>query len=325
MNSPVTEMIMHEICCVGSVKYTNDYDVITCRGRYANTNTIRKTAPSDIAEDLGVVFTNKLSVINKWGRTFSLSQPYQFVTKTTTDVHKKREYIHEAYIGQFVTNKLNDKIPNFAHVFGLNKDESVVVEYIPGMTLFEYINSPKFRFDEFKIILAQIALAVKMAHYKYGFVHNDLAPWNIILFQSFSCVTTEYEVGPNEKVSIRGKRIPVIIDFGKSTAVVDGVKHGIIESSKSSSIQDILTLILTSCKTILATRRSPEQFTETMRLFNFLSGNRYLPKPLQTSFEMKTFLKRHAKYEAMISDDKFELESKDAMDFVRYLGVSLNY
>jgi hypothetical protein len=325
MNNPIDEMLLGELDCINSKKYRNDYDVITCRGRYANTNTIRKTVPSDIAEDLGVVFTNKLSVINKWGRTFSLSEPYQFVTKTTTDIRKKWEYTHEAYIGQFVTNNLNDKIPNFAHVFGLNTSNSVVVEYIPGLTLFEYINSPKFRFDEFKIILAQVALAVKMAHYKYGFVHNDLAPWNIILFQSFSCVTTEYEVGPNEKVSIRGKRIPVIIDFGKSTAVVDGVRHGIVNPNESSGIQDILMLILTSCKTILATRRPPEQFTETMRLFNFLSGNRYLPKPLQTSFEMKAFLKRHAKYEAMISDDKFELESVDVMEFVRYLGVSLNY
>jgi hypothetical protein len=325
MNNPVDEMILHEMDCLASKKYRNDHDVITCRCTYANTNTIRKTIPSDIADDLGVVFTNKLSIINKWGRMFASSEPYQFVTKTTTDVNKRKEYIHEAYIGQFVTNKLNDKIPNFAHIFGLNKDESVVVEYIPGMTLFEYINSPKFRFDEFKIILAQVALAVKMAHYKYGFVHNDLTPWNIILFQSFGSVTTEYEVGPNEKVSIRGKRIPVIIDFGKSTAVVDGVRHGIIESHRLSSIQDVLTLILTSCKTILATRRSSDEFTETMRLMNFLSGNQYLPRPLKTAFEMKSFLKRHGKFEAMISDDKFELEEKDAIDFVRYLGVSVNY
>lgn len=325
MYSPVDEMILHENDCINSKKYRNDYDVLTYRGRYWNANTIRKTVPSDIATDMGVIFRNNLSTINKWNRTCNLSPEYQFITKSTNDINKKREYIHEAFIGQFVTNNLSDVIPNFAHVFGLNKCENVVVEYIPGMTLFEYINSSKFRFDEFKIILAQISLAVKMAHYKYGFVHNDLTPWNIILVQSLYCQTIEYEVGPNEKVTIKGKRIPVIIDFGKSTAVVDGVRHGIVNPTESSSIQDILTLILTSCKTILATRRPPEQFTETMRLFNFLSGNRYLPEPLKTAFHIKAFLKRHAKYDAMISDQKFELESLDAMVFVRYLGVTINY
>lgn len=322
MNNPIDEMIMFESSILDSKKYNNDYDVVTCRWTYKNTNSLTRLLPSDIATDEGVIFINKLSKIIKWCRT---SQPYEFVTKATTDIRKRVEYIHEAYIGEFVTNNMSKLIPNFAYVFGLNQEDSVVVEYVPGMTLFDYINSSKFRFDEFKIILAQVALAVKMAHYKYGFVHNDLTPWNIILFQSVACRTVEYEVGPSKKVTIRGKRIPVIIDFGKSTAVVDGVRRGIVNPTKSSSIQDILTLILTSCKTILATRRPPDQFTETLKLFNFLSGNGYLPQPLQNSFAIKSFLKRHAKYGDMISDEKFELESLDAMDFVKHLGVTINY
>jgi hypothetical protein len=164
-----------------------------------------------------------------------------------------------------------------------------------------------------------------MAHYKYGFVHNDLTPWNIILYPSFACRKVEYEVGKGKTETVLCKRIPVIIDFGKSKAIVDGVHHGIVNKNETSSIQDIVTLILTSCKTILSTRRTLDQFSETIHLFNFLSGNKYLPRPVKNSFEIKSFLRRHAKYGDMISDQKFELESLDALDFVRYLEKSLTY
>jgi hypothetical protein len=273
---------------------------------------------SDIAVDKGVIFSNKLSKITKWVR--NTKEP-GFVVKSTPDDRKMNEYVHEAYIGRHVTNLLAQDIPNFAHVFGLTKNDEVAVEFIEGVTLYEYINSEEFRFDKFKKILIQIALAIRMAHYLYGFIHYDLTPWNIILYKDpIGSLTINYETGPGKFTKISSETIPVIIDFGKSKAVVYEVNRGFVNPTSNSSIQDIVTLILTSCKTILATRRSPDQFTQTMHLFNFLAGNRYLPKPVKSSFEIKAFLKRHGKYEQLISDDKFELEKLNALDFVKYLG-----
>ena len=296
-------------------------DVAIVNGRHvlSNISDVTKPTVGDVATDNGVIFTSKLSTINKWLRN---DNTYSFVIKTSNDIRKTREHVHEAYIGTHVTNELSQHIPNFAYVFGLTDKESVVIEHIDGVTLHSYINSNAFNFDDFKIILTQVSLAVKMAYHRYMFVHNDLTPWNIILYKhSKGPMSVKYEVGPNKYINVTSSMIPVLIDFGKSTAVVQSVRHGIVNSRDTSTIQDILTLILTSCKTILATQRTPQQFSQTIHMFNFLAGNKYLTRPVKTSFEIKSFLQRHSKYSQLISDNKFDLENLDALDFVKYLGV----
>ena len=110
---------------------------------------IKESNFENVALENKEIFKNKLGNI----RRFSIAN-FSVVVKTTSDLNKINEHIHEAFIGTKSINNLLKHIPNFVYTLGLYKKDNtfnVVNEYISGQSLFDYINSDSFNFSNFFI------------------------------------------------------------------------------------------------------------------------------------------------------------------------------
>jgi serine/threonine protein kinase len=265
------------------------------------------------------LFRNKLGVIEK----VDISG-FSFVVKSTSDSQKIKEHIHETYVGTKCVNQLLKHIPNFAYVFGLYREKerfSVVTEYIRGETLHEYIsNQQTFRFDEYLFILMQLCLAIQTAQNMVGMVHYDLTPWNIILQRTSKPVTFDYIISHKQVVRVKTSVIPVIIDYGKSHVIYDGEHHGFVNMFHVDSFQDILTIFITSINQVINSQRlPPKDFSNLLKLVNFISCTGYCPNKLENAKQIRFWLRKVKKYTALINDQKYELSTRKPYDLIKYI------
>ena len=268
-----------------------------------------------IAKDEGEIFKNKLGSIRK----YTLAG-FSFVVKSTIDPYKKLEHIHEHFIGINSINNLLKDIPNFVYIFGKYNDSNVVIEHIHGETLGDYISSSSFNVEDFMIILVQICLALEIAQKRCGFVHWDLKPWNIILQKFSKPKTFDYALSYDTVYRVKTSIIPVIIDFGKSHVIHNNVHHGFVNPYKFSTIQDILTLLVTSIHQIISEKRlEKNDFRKIMNLADFITNTGYRKDPFKTVKDMREFMHNAKKYANLISSDKHDLESKTCLDLLSYI------
>lgn len=196
---------------------------------------------------------------------------------------KTLEHIHESYIGLKAINKMVARTPNFAYVFGPLKDaqDMVFVEYINGVSLMHWLKSPQYNFKDLLSILVQLNLALSVAQNYIGFIHYDLYPWNVMIQQSMSYYDStfnyflNFQTTPTDRkqnvITIKPSIIPVMIDYGKSRAIVYEPKHGTIDHGftniyQHNSIIDTLTILYGSLNVLNdAKRLGPNE----MKLLDF--------------------------------------------------------
>ena len=272
-------------------------------------------------QDKTKIFTNKFGDIVKFNKN-----SFNFLKKETKDCVKINEYIHEVYIGYNVINNILKEIPNFHFIFDYyesdgGKSFNIISEYTEGITLQEYLKSPEFSFSEYLSIILQICLALNLSQRRYFFVHNDLTPWNIILNIKPTINDIEYIV--NEKLVINfksnSKITPIIIDYGKSHAVVDDVHHGFVNGFKFSTIQDIYTLLMTSIFEILKSKYcTKNEEYNCLKLLNFLPLGP-LGKSFSNTKDALKFIRKEKKYINLVSSDKKSFEHLSPMDLFDYI------
>ena len=276
-----------------------------------------------VATKIRVIQKNKLGIIN----LFTLAN-FRFAVKSTSDSAKIKEHIHDTFIGVCSLNNLAKYIPNFAYIFGYYQQgdtHNVITEYIDGITLFEYIKTKRkgevFNFQEFLFIIIQICLALEVAQQHCALVHYDLTPWNIILQRVNQKQNIDYILRHDKIVRVHTNIIPVIIDYGKSHVIYDQEHHGFINMFKTSTVQDILTLLITSIEQILKEHRlPPKDFHNLITLANFLTNTTYRKEPFNRAVDLRDFLRKARKYSVLISDDKGDdLELKRPIDLIDYI------
>lgn len=272
----------------------------------------------NIARENKLIFKNKLGDIREF-----LVANFYLAVKTTRNTLKRKEHIHETFVGTKCLNNLSKYVPNFVYIFGAyEKDDSfnVITEKIHGQSFTDWIKSKEFTMIDYLFILIQISLAIQVAQNNCGFVHYDLTPWNIVIQKLDTPVSFDYILGYNQVIRVKTTLIPVIIDYGKSHVIHNGIHHGFINMYKVSTIQDILTLLVTSVLQVLQDQRlSKQDFSDLITTANFLTKTGYRQQSFQSANDMKTFLKSAGKYSVLISSNKHELEQKTPMDFVRYI------
>jgi hypothetical protein len=260
---------------------------------------------------------------------------FSFVVKSSNDPLKINQQIHEAYLGKKELNKLSLELPHFQYTYGLTKEKSVLLEYIHGKPFLDWIKTD-FRMTDYLLILIQLSFALEIAQRRSGFVHNDLAPWNIIIQTYDEPKEIEYLISVNNVVSIKTKIVPVIIDYGKSHIVteLDGsltnsLEHvGYINMFKISTIEDIITILLTSVLEIpfsASLEKEKDLEKDILTLSNFLSNTGYRKKPFFKMSDIKFFFTTNRRYAERIIANKYELEDRSPIDFVEYILSNFPY
>lgn len=227
----------------------------------------------------------------------------KIVGKRVDCQYKELEHIHENYIGIKAVNKLVARVPNFAYIFGPIKDNTNMVfsEFIEGNHLLDWlVNS--YNFKDFLSILMQINLALTVAQNYIGFIHYDLYPWNVMIKSLIGNFT--YALNQKSIVSIKSNFVPVIIDYGKSRAIVNepkygNVDHGFANLFQQNSIVDTLT-ILYSCLDVLrdSNNLGPNElklldFPKRLGLKNYKDIQHWTKFGMLYSFKPKTKTGQH--------------------------------
>jgi hypothetical protein len=235
-----------------------------------------------------------------------------FVGKKASNPAKTLEHIHESYIGLNAINNIVGKIPNFAYVFGPLKDSQDMVfsEYITGVSFMNWLESPDFNIKDYLAIIVQLNLALSVAQNFTGFVHYDLYPWNVIIQKIPQTVSFTYFVDINRVLTIETGTIPVIIDYGKSRAVIFEqafglVDHGFTNLYKHNRILDTLTLLYGSLNIIRT--KHPESYGAVKHLTKF-AADIGIPHPSDLRF--------NSKFGSMFENLNTRAKPIDFIDFV---------
>lgn len=264
-----------------------------------------------------IIFSNKLSKVENIN-----VEGTQVVRKSTSDNLKIKEHKHEVFVGLTSTNRLLREIPNFSHVFGCYENNDgfhVLTEYIKGPTLYDYLNSEDFDIKVFNDIISQISLSLQIAQRECGFVHWDLTPWNIVIEEQEKHISIDYKINSTKVVTIHTKFVAIMIDYGRSQVFHNKFNHGFVNHNDMSTVQDIVTFILTCSKILLKKRVSNEVFRFILSLSNFMADTTYLQTPFKNAKSIKTFIRQHGNYADITTCDKGTLEQKTPYDLYKYI------
>lgn len=231
------------------------------------------------------------------------------IKKTKTDT------LHEFFIGKMVVNSFRAYLPNFVYTFH-RANNDLIVEQISGVT-FEKWLMENFTMSGYLQILYQISMILAFAQNLSGFVHGDLYPWNIIIQQLPMAITMRYPLGDG-MVELTTDLIPILIDFERSSIVYNG-KWISPNFRKFSSIQDLLSILLSSGSIALDNDMSKEDIFRFLKTMNFISGRYTKSIKFDKISDFKKFAKSAKKYDEITTSDKYDLENLTPIDFLAHI------
>lgn len=254
----------------------------------------------------------------EWTKKINISKctidSQKFIKKTVKNV------IHEYFIGSFAMNKLAMSIPNFIFTFGKSSDnKELFTEFVEGITLIDFITSVKFNMNTYISILIQVAFALEIAQKECLFTHYDLSPNNIVLVELKTPAVFQYKIKNNLMYSVETKFVPVIIDFQRSHAVVEGIKYSYKDLVSFSKIQDLFMLLVVCTKDIIGSKKlSSFEIEQLLYINNFITGTNFKKEKFMNIFDLKNFFLSR-KYSNILFCEKKDLEMKSPFDFVKYI------
>lgn len=255
--------------------------------------------------------------VNKTKRTRFDLHNNDIAKKVSPD---KYETVNEAVIGMFCVNQLIRDVPNFMFTFGYH-DSHVYLEYFPGAISFqEFLSSERCTITDLNCILQQLVLSIHIAQQQFLFMHCDLTPWNILIIQLKNPVRIDYKIDTSRTVTIHSSCIPVIIDYGKSRAVIkDHIVSSLIDIPYSP-VLDVLTLTLRTIKCMLDRRLSKEELSYVFLLTRFFSDTDFNGKVSYSNvLSIRQFVSTACNLSYLLYSDKKDISNKTPMDLFSLL------
>jgi hypothetical protein len=238
---------------------------------------------------------------------------------------------HEVVISYMMINMLSCQIPHFVYTYTdswyHDRDAevaSVYMEYVKGQTMEDLINSPTVSIQRLVNLFMMIALALRHAQMRCGFMHMDMYPWNIIIKNVEQPVRIVYEIG-DKTIEIETREIPVFIDYGRSHIVYGGRHYYNVSPFRISSIQDIVSIVFSTMNIFLSKNKLANlDIRIVLKIIEFFADTPYMPRSVLSSIPaLKSFLRDKKKFSNMLMEPKTGLENKTPLHFYHHL-VSLN-
>lgn len=221
----------------------------------------------------------------------------------------------EAKIGIHYINHLYKRIPNFMYTYTCDQ-QSIYLEYIKGIEFQTWLKD-FFDFEQYVFIILQIVLAIHVAQEDCQFIHFDLSPWNIILYEYKEDIEVCYQIKHTHQfIKLKTKLVPVIIDYGKSS--VQNISISSI--SKFNPLFDILSIIIKSFNSILQNNISQDIFHKLCLMFDFFSD---ISPSFSNIFQLRKFIKSRSKYDNLLNIN-LSLCQKTTLDFFHYISQHFN-
>ena len=240
---------------------------------------------------------------------------------------RKYGVINEAFTGLNCVNFLLQEIPNFKYTYGISEDSQsqsqiLYTEYVEGETFSNFIKTCTLL--DFIGILQQLFLTLAVAQEKFGFVHNDLSTWNVII-KILPFPTTIVYSFKDQIINVETTCIPVIIDYDKSHFIHKNIHYGIISPFMTSTVQDCFCILVHACYEFITEQDLSEQEKDILLyIINFLSNTEFHPVKIENIKDAKEFLSNVKKYNEMVYRNKCDLESLQPFDFFNYIETARN-
>jgi hypothetical protein len=236
-----------------------------------------------------------------------------FCSKKT---ERRDECHHEYFVGSRALNGIKKYIDNFVKIEAISEGGVITREWVDGIVFEDLLRSGGYTFREYCEILLQVNLCLFLAQSVYGFIHYDLYPWNIIVKKYDKPRKTVYPYHGGVDITVESVYVPYIIDYGKSSCVIDGVRHG---NYKISKIQDTLSILLSSVYSMLESDCFETYLSDILYLVNFITGTKYRDRRFNTMMDLKVFLKQNKKYDLLLNVEKGDLEELSCVDFISHI------
>jgi hypothetical protein len=304
-------------------------DIIKNRNIEKYSNIIKKTEMRSYGflksmEHVEIKLENKQQIFSNDNTTI-----YKFYFEEIPIIEKitSKKTTNEIFTSFFCTNKLSKFIPNFCYTFSYTNN-SILMEFISNETLYNFLKSEKnFNMRDLVLILFQIGLCLHMAQEKYGFVHNDLAPWNIMIKRYKSPIQIQYIIDYTTVYTITTNIVPVIIDMASSHIIYEGKHYGSVNIFSSDRFKDIFTLLSISLYELCSNKSATNFTNDIILLANYLSffkkdSFKYSGK--DGLGDIRFFFNKHKKYsEIMLTETKSLKQTPK--DFIKYFVSNFGF
>ena len=258
--------------------------------------------PQPFHKERNIIFKSKHSTVIK-------IDPYWVVKDKT------QNSIHDAFVSLMCINPILQQIPNF--MYSRFTNGQLYKEYIIGETLFEYIKSSRFVFNDWLFMMMNIVLAIQVAQRKCFFTHYDLCPWNIILTRHRDEQIIDYIIDIGKVFRVYTWCVPVIIDYDRSHVVYNNtsfLSHGF------DSFQDCICLLVTSIYNICRYQQlNDAERKNILYLFKEILTDDIYCSSVHTFSDMICFVEEAHKYSHIMFSPKGNLSRKTPMDLFEKL------
>lgn len=264
---------------------------------------------------------NKVNRNSRRKRTIFRNTNTEIIVIDDSYISKRNsKIIHEKFIGLYCINRVLRDIPNFVYTIPTPNENELLLEYVRGPSMFEYIKSKHFNFNEWIFLMLQTLLSISVAQRTCFFTHNDLNIWNIILTYYSTEQIHDYLVDVDDIYRVYSTIIPVIIDFDKSHAVYD--LQSFTPYSPFSKYHDTLCLLVNSIYNILKYQKL--SFSDEKNLLYLFKESLcdpiYCPKEnIQTTGDLYKFLDVSHKFAHISFSNKGDLYTRTPMYVIKLL------
>ena len=233
---------------------------------------------------------------------------------------KLEEFIHEIFIGACIIPQMKYSDQYSELVYFDIKEKVSYWKFVEGISLAEYLKKPDLKVEVLIDILVQICGILEIGLEEFDFCHNDIFPWNIMLTP---CSKPRNYFTKQGVWRSQGPYKVVLLDFGKSHVVYKNIHRGLIKPYTTSTIQDVVILLVSVCSGLLAQHCESRTLTFIFDLMQFLSREpKYCPH-FRTAGHIRKFAKKARKYTEIIYSNKHSLETLRPVDLIKHLGIRI--